>query len=138
LTQVDFLTRSVVLKILCILVGVLLIAAAVRAQPADTGGATARSMLELCKAPTDTASGAASWALCAGRIQGWMSAHYMSALAYGGAGKRLYCEPSGWTVDQLAAAFVKWGGEHPELLNLSWNNGLLRALQKAYPCKPEN
>jgi hypothetical protein len=133
LTYIDFLTKNAILKIAGVLLAVLLIAAAVRAQTVETG-ATAGSMLEMCKAQTDTAAGAASWALCEGRVQGWMTAHYMSVLAYGGAGKRLFCEPSDWTVKQLTAAYVEWGAAHPELLSLSWNNGLMRALQEAFPC----
>jgi len=132
-----FLTTSLAMTLYGAFLSVVLITAAVQAQSPEEA-ATARSMLESCKTQTDAGTEAQHWALCTGRIQGWMVAHYMSHLAYGGATRRLYCEPSDWTVKQVAAAFVKWGAEHPELLNLSWNNGLLKALQDAFPCPPRD
>jgi hypothetical protein len=116
--------------------GILSIVAVVRAQPIEDA-ATAGNMLEMCKAQTETPAGSAQWVLCAGRIQGWMTAHYMSALAYGGASRRLYCEPSDWTVSQIAAIFVEWAEAHPEQSALRWNNALMKALQEAFPCKRE-
>lgn len=117
--------------------GILILVAAITiGVRAETTGSAVSSgaMKEMCTAEIDTPANSAAWAHCAGRVEGWMTAHYVALLAYGGSSRRLYCEPSDWNVRQIADVFHTWATENPEMMKLKWSNGLLKALQNAFPC----
>jgi hypothetical protein len=47
------------------------------------------------------------------------------------------CLPSGWSVGQGVAVFVKWADDNPEQWHLLPSFGLVLAFREAFPCSEE-
>lgn len=94
---------------------------------------TARDLLIACASSRLSSLGRERRRYCAGFVSGVEEAERV--LHPGETVERTFCTPPDVSASALAAAFVRYGAEHDEELDLPAARVVLRALEHAYPCQ---
>lgn len=121
-------------KIICALFLVGILAAPLRSQEDESYRKTANWLVHTCTKPSaDNDNVDFSYGVCFGYFEGLLVMNQLLQIGH----HALFCPPDGVTVGELRLVFIKYMQDRPAALHENKHVMALKALNDAFPCKPE-